>query len=236
MSNLKTNIQGTKDARLEDGNSNEGILRSSVSNSDIPYFGARDGETTITTLPIIEKLKVTLTIDGKYVDDDVYGNMIVPYEFIRVYVNTPNKENVDIKVTKVLGFTTSPDTTTIEGIIIKGDANDIIVGDRLSWVFYQQEKEEFNFPNDLYAGNTTSNSAILKWEDSTPFKEAKFYQVMWRELGTTNWLYSPLLNLNIYTITGLISNTTYEWSVMSYLSNDLKTYSRYAPSLKFTTR
>jgi hypothetical protein len=30
MSNLKTNIQGTKDARLEDGNSNEGILRSTV--------------------------------------------------------------------------------------------------------------------------------------------------------------------------------------------------------------
>lgn len=235
MSNLKNNIQGSKDLRLEDANSNNGILRSSVSNSGIPAGSLRDGTSQVSSLPIIEKLKITLTIDGKYVDDNTYGNMISPYAFMRVYITNPNKEHVDIKITKVTGFTSLPDTTTIEGIVISGNSQDINVSNDVSWVFYQQELEELNFPKDLLVSGINSGSAKISWKDSTPFQNARFYQVMWRELGTVNWLYSPVINLNIYNILGLLPNTKHEVSVMSYLSNNLKTYSRYSPSLKFTT-
>jgi hypothetical protein len=236
MSDLKRNIQGVNDGRLEDGNTNRGILRSSISSRNIPWIGPRDAESYVYSTPLISKSKISLVISGKYIDDDEYGNLISSYEFIRIYITNSNSENVDIKVTSLSNFTISPETTTIEGIIISGDPTNISINDKVSWSFFFQDKEEKNYPVNLYAGDITNSTAKFSWKDSTNFKEAKYYQVMWRELGTQNWLFSTVINDDIYNVTGLSSNTTYEWSVMCYLSNDLKNFSRYAPSLKFTTR
>jgi hypothetical protein len=245
MSLLK-NTQGSNDERLENANGNFPILTTSVSNSGIPELNNRDGESFLASV-ITKKTNGIIFFDiiGDYTPNPTYGNILSPFNFIKIYSTVENKNFIDIKLTKVVGFN-APNmsypigTTTIEGILINGNINDANIGDKLCWVFYQQEKEINNFPINLFAGTITTNSTLVSWIDSTPYNSAKYFQVMWRAWGDIDYVYSNILTAiigkNKYNITGLNSRTNYEWSVMTYFDQKLKKYSKYAPKQIFTTR
>jgi hypothetical protein len=237
---LLNNTQGSNDERLENANGVYPILKSSVSNSGIPDQNSRDGESFLAS-PIIQYSNgiVSFEIEGDYTANATYGNILSPYNFIKIYSTVPNKNFVDIKITGVVGYNSLSETTTIEGILVNGGITDVNIGDKMCWVFYQQEKAINNFPINLYAGSITTNSAILSWVDSTPYNSATYFQIMWRAWGTLNYTYSNVLpaisGTNIYNIIGLNPITNYEWSVMTYFDQKLKKYSKYAPKQIFTT-
>ncbi len=238
---LLNNTQGSGDERLENANGAYPILKSSVSNSGIPDQNSRDGESfLVSNITRNSNGVVSFEIQGDYNTPNVtYGNILSPYNFIKIYSTVPNKNFVDVKITRVVGYNPLNQATTIEGILINGGITDVNIGDKLCWVFYQQEKIINNFPINLYAGSITTNSVIVSWVDSTPYNSATNFQVMWRAWGTINYNYSNVLpaisETNIYNIIGLNPITNYEWSVMSYFDKKLKKYSKYAPKQIFTT-
>jgi hypothetical protein len=237
---LLNNTQGSNDERLENANGQYPILKSSVSESGIPSQNSRDGESFLASnITVYSNGIASFEIEGNYTPNATYGNILSPYNFIKIYSTVPNKNFVDIKITNVGNYNVLSDSTIIEGIIVNGNSNDVNIGDKLCWVFYQQEREINNYPINLYAGSITTNSATVSWIDSTPYNSAQYFQVMWRAWGTINYSFSNVLSANsgtnIYTITGLEPLTIYEWTVMTYFDQKLKKYSKYAPKLTFTT-
>ncbi|MEL6132964.1 MAG: fibronectin type III domain-containing protein [Bacteroidota bacterium] len=84
-------------------------------------------------------------------------------------------------------------------------------------------------PNGLSVSNITSSSARLNW---TSVSGASNYDVRYRENGTGSWTnVSNLSGLN-RTLTGLSSNTTYNWQIRTSCSSS---NSSYASGANFTT-
>lgn len=209
---LKNNIQGTRDTRLEDANNSDAILR--VSPMENNPNSALHGKAELTG-----KLKITDTViqiglyggtsgpfsfstDTRIIDNDVYGDALIPYEFLRFFYTTPGTDWIDMKVTKLTttaisgGGKGQPTTYnyTFEGILLDGaDFDDIILNEDVRWSFYAQIPEDNREPIDLYVGDITSSTATFSWEDST--KNLAFYhQIKYREWDGTDsaWTFSPI--------------------------------------------
>ncbi len=85
-------------------------------------------------------------------------------------------------------------------------------------------------PTGETATNITSNSATLNW---TPVPCATQYRVQWRRVGTNPYTSRNLTGTSTV-ITGLQSNTTYEWHVRATCGGGGGT-TNYSPLFQFTT-
>lgn len=209
---LKNNIQGTRDTRLEDANNSDAILR--VSPMENNPNSALHGKAELTG-----KLKITDTViqiglyggtsgpfsfstDTRIIDNDVYGDALIPYEFLRFFYTTPGTDWIDMKVTKLTttaisgGGKGQPTTYnyTFEGILLNGaNFDDIILNEDVRWSFYAQIPEDNRQPSNLYVGDITSSTATFTWEDST--KNLAFYhQIKYRKWDGDEgpWTYSEI--------------------------------------------
>jgi hypothetical protein len=88
-------------------------------------------------------------------------------------------------------------------------------------------------PGNQSSAAVTSATAKLKW-DKEPF--AHRYDVWYRELGTTPWVKKKTsANAVFKNISGLMSQTGYEWKVRSLCSKTPKTFSPWSPKAVFVT-
>ena len=127
--------------------------------------------------------------DTRLLDNSVYGNTIIPYEFMRFFFTTAGSNWIDMKITKVVvtvrsaGGKGAPtlEILTIEGILLD-DSNfdDIILGEDVRWNFYTQKLDDLRSPNELHAGDITPDSTTFSWKDSTK-NLALHHQVKYRK-------------------------------------------------------
>ncbi len=86
-------------------------------------------------------------------------------------------------------------------------------------------------PTNLFTDNISNSKAIVHW-DVMP--EALKYKVQYRITGSGTWT-SVNANTNSYTLTGLVSNTRYQWRVKTICSNNPTVSSDYSAINKFKT-
>lgn len=87
-------------------------------------------------------------------------------------------------------------------------------------------------PNFLNAYNIWSGGATVAWYSMTGLP-GLVYRVRWRPVGTTTWAESSTLVNALYTITGLTTNTVYEWQLQPICDGVGATY--VAALTNFTT-
>lgn len=225
--------------RVENGNSINpiGVLKVGGGEDDNLFLIGKS--TLFTSINQLSSGILEFEVKNNFGEDNGYGNITTSSSFMRVHTNNIGKDFVDIKITKVITFDST--STKLQGYVISGKREDVHIDDTVSFLFYLQDKAKDDYcPIDLFAGSITDTSAILSWYDSSPRKTAKYYQVMWRKIGTNVFEYSNvitgIIGKNIYNLNGLSSNSLYEWSVVSFFDDKRKTYSKYAPKLTFKTR
>lgn len=209
---LKNNIQGTQDVRLEDANSPDAILRAAAmeNNPNSALHGKAE---------LLSKTKITDTViqielyggttgpfltstDTRIIDNDVYGDALIPYEFLRFFYTTSGTDWIDMKITKLVSSSSASGgkgapttyTYTFEGILLNGaDFDDIILNEDVRWSFYAQFPADNRQPSNLYVGDITSSTATFSWEDSTK-NLALYHQIKYREWDGTDsaWTLSPI--------------------------------------------
>ncbi|MFK7925604.1 MAG: polysaccharide lyase family 7 protein [Bacteroidia bacterium] len=89
-------------------------------------------------------------------------------------------------------------------------------------------------PANRHVDNIGTTSATVDWN---AVANANHYNVRWRKTGTTSWSfqYSIQPNTTQHTITGLSSNTTYEWQVRSKCDDGIGAAYTAGPGPNFTT-
>jgi ribosomal protein L31 len=209
---LKNNIQGTKDTRLEDANSPDAILRAAaMENNPNP---ALHGKAELLTKNKITDTVIQIELEGgqtgpftfspdtRIINNSEYGDVLIPYEFLRFFYTSPGKDWIDMKVTKFIqGLATSggkgaPVTWKFwfEGILLNGGKfEDIILNEDVRWSFYAQIPEDNREPIDLYVGDITSSTATFSWEDSTK-NMALYHQIKYRKWDGDEgpWIFSDI--------------------------------------------
>jgi len=209
---LRNNIQGANDVRLEDANSPDAILRAAAmeNNPNSALHGKAE---------LLSKTKITDTViqielyggttgpflfspDTRIIDNDVYGDVVIPYEFLRFFYTTPGTDWIDMKVTKLVLISSSGGgkgqpityTYTFEGILLDGaNFDDIRLNEDVRWSFYAQIPSDDRQPSNLYVGDINSSTATFEWKDST--KNLAFYhQIKYRKWDGTDvaWKFSPI--------------------------------------------
>ncbi len=197
---LKNNIQGTKDTRLEDANSPDAILRASAmeNNPNSALHGKAE---------LLSKTKITDTViqielyggttgpfltspETRIIDNNVYGDAVIPYEFLRFFYTTSGTDWIDMKITKLVRRSSTGGGKTVlltsyrytfEGILLNdGKFEDIILNEDVRWSFYAQLPVDNRQPSNLYVGDITSSTATFSWEDSTK-NMALYHQIKYRK-------------------------------------------------------
>ncbi|MEL7192922.1 MAG: polysaccharide lyase family 7 protein [Bacteroidota bacterium] len=88
-------------------------------------------------------------------------------------------------------------------------------------------------PSNRHVDNIGSSSATLDWN---AVSNADHYNVRWRKVGTSSWSYkTSIRNGTQHTISGLSSNTTYQWQVRSKCANNSGAAYGAGPGPNFTT-
>lgn len=88
-----------------------------------------------------------------------------------------------------------------------------------------------------FAGSVARTYASVGWTGSS----GQDYSIQWRAAGSANWntispiTGSPYTTSNSYSLTGLTSNTAYEWQVQGICPGSPATYSTYSAPQTFTT-
>lgn len=96
---------------------------------------------------------------------------------------------------------------------------------------FAESEDELQFPTSLSAIDITSTTAILQW-DAVP--TAIGYRVRYTPAGTTPWTYEYVTN-NHTSISGLMPDTEYAWTVRSVFSQSPASYSDSSAQARFTT-
>lgn len=202
--------------------------------------------------------KYGIIISGDYLNDPIYDSKVIQNgtEGIIYYSDS----NINLTRPFVLfRISSTPTTDTVNttfDINIIDHQKEIIdvfgkqrslgiphVGDTISWpLLFQNIYNNSTVINKISVSSNGTNSIKFKWEDYS--NSSVFYKIHYRELGkdiTTNtWVETPLINsvsgiYQEYIATGLNIGIKYEWSVMSYYSEDLKQFSLYfKPEGQFT--
>ena len=71
-------------------------------------------------------------------------------------------------------------------------------------------------PTNLQENSITAGNARIEWKAAP---NASSYQVQYRPQGTTSWQTRAGITITTYPLSGLISNTTYEWQVRAKCIN-----------------
>ncbi len=85
-------------------------------------------------------------------------------------------------------------------------------------------------PGNPVVSNVGSSTARLSWSGTA----GESYQLRWRAVGAAEWTTVSSLTAGVYNLTGLTTNTTYEWQVSRICSATLN--STHTNSLTFTPR
>jgi len=87
-----------------------------------------------------------------------------------------------------------------------------------------------NAPGGLTTSGIEENSAYVVW---APVSGAQSYTVEYKPLSSSTWITIPQITENYYHLTGLISNTTYQWAVKAVCSDSDN--SAFTAGYNFTT-
>lgn len=185
----RNNYTSSNFLRIEDANSKNSILRISPTTSfDVDVYSE------ITFKQKLSNDKVLIRINGEFLSNSDYGNLISDFDIIRIFTQVQNKDWVDIKITNSYYDTSFPGETVIEGIIVNGDYTSIQINDEVIWGFFLQETPD-NFQKlEIEITNIQQDSAVVRWKDFSKFDQNLFYQIKYKEQGIDNWIYSILGN------------------------------------------
>lgn len=197
--------------------------------------------------------KYTVSIQGDFTNIALYDSkaMTNGTEGI-IYYDTANLDNPQIRpyvLFRISSVPTSNTITTTFDVIIIDDRQDIIdvfgkalklgtphVGDTLSWpLVFQNIYNNSTVISKISVSSAGKNNIKFKWEDHS--NASVYYRVIYRvfsiEIDNTDvWTETDLIPsvpgiYQEYELQGLTVGTIYEWSVMSYYSEDLKQFSLY---------
>ncbi len=86
-------------------------------------------------------------------------------------------------------------------------------------------------PRNLTSTGISSTSAIVNWNNSP---DAISYQVRYKKGGTLSWMYTTSAT-NSKTLTGLLTNTSYQWQVRSKCASSPAVWSGWTSTRTFQT-
>lgn len=196
-------------------------------------------------------IKYSITIIGDYLNVPEYNSKVIQNgtEGI-IYYSTSNLNNIrPFVLYRISSTPTTDNTDTTFDILIIDNQKEIIeifgetaklgiphIDDTCSWPLQLQNLYNNNTViNKISVSSNGSNSIKFKWEDYS--NASVWYKIIYRKfsinINTVNvWIETDLIpsvsGINQeYVISNLIINQRYEWSVMSYYSEDLKQFSIY---------
>jgi len=179
--------------RIEDANSGNSILKISA-NSEINTTVLLNRNTVLNSFEELINNKILFRLNGSFLDDSEYGNLITISNLLRVYSETQDESWVDITITDVYYDIAYPGETIIEGIIIDGLFSSISVGDEVQWGFWKQKTPDKDQLLSTRVTNITDTSAQISIINLLKSDNNLFYQVKHRLQEDTSWEYSILGN------------------------------------------
>lgn len=187
---MQQNNYTSKDfLRIEDANSPNSILKISTSTGfDVDIFSS------ILSKSIISNSKILVRLDGSFLEDSDYGNLISNFDILRIYTQISNQAWVDLKITDAYYDILFPGETIVEGIILSGSYSSIQINDNVSWGFVKQKNPLVKQKLKLKITAVTENSCTLSWENLLSTTNNIVYQIKYRKKGTDLWSYSEIGN------------------------------------------